>query len=109
MQNTLVIKRGAAGDVVRTTSLLNQIHGNIYWLVDEKNKLLFPENYPGLHLLTDLDSAEKHLTPYEFDLVISLEEDGQCARLACALYKKLVGVFLRMVVYAQPRGCRMVR
>jgi len=36
MQNILIIKTGAAGDVVRTTSLLNILKGNIYWIVDEK-------------------------------------------------------------------------
>jgi lipopolysaccharide heptosyltransferase II len=95
MQKTLIIKTGAAGDVVRTTSLLNVLHGNITWLVEEKNKSLFPDQLQGLQLITDIDSALEELKTQHFDIVLSLEEDRKCARLARTVSsKKLVGIYL---------------
>ena len=52
MENTLIIKTGAAGDVVRTTSLLNVITGNIYWVTGNANKSLFPEGIQELNVLS---------------------------------------------------------
>ncbi|MEI9910173.1 MAG: hypothetical protein WDO71_11120 [Bacteroidota bacterium] len=48
MENILIIKTGAAGDVVRTTSLLNVLSGNIYWVTSEGNKWLLPDYMPNL-------------------------------------------------------------
>ena len=93
MQNILIIKTGAAGDVVRTTSLLNILKGNIYWIVDPKNKLIFPDSFPGLHVLTPADIENSNLRNIEFDLVLSLEEELWCAQLASSVSaKKLIGV-----------------
>jgi len=93
MQNILIIKTGAAGDVVRTTSLLNILKGNIYWIVDPKNKLIFPDDFPGLHVLTPSDFENSHLRDIDFDLVLSLEEEVECAQLASSVSaKKLIGV-----------------
>ena len=95
MQKTLVIKTGAAGDVVRTTSLLNVLNGNISWIVDPKNQLIFPDSFKGLRLITDIKTAMVDLKDEQFDLVLSLEEDENCAMLASAIAtKKLVGVHL---------------
>ena len=95
MQNTLIIKTGAAGDVVRTTCLLNILSGNIYWIVDPKNQLLFPDNYPGLHILTPGDFDNSALAKNQFHRVISLEEETSCARMATsAISKELIGVRL---------------
>jgi len=38
--NVLIIKLGAAGDVVRTTTLLRRLRGRITWLTEEKNTVL---------------------------------------------------------------------
>jgi len=78
----LIIKTGAAGDVVRTTSILNILEGNVYWHVDEKFRTLLPA----------------YIKPYEeginYDLVISLEEDQECAKLASSIQcDKLIGVY----------------
>ncbi len=95
MQNNLIIKTGAAGDVVRTTSLLNILKGNIYWVVDSKNSAIFPDNFPGLHVLTPADIEKTNLRYTNFDLVLSLEEDAECARLASSVTsKELIGVYL---------------
>lgn len=94
MENILIIKTGAAGDVVRTTSLLNALQGNIYWVTSAHCKPLLPENVPGLVSLT-LEEAFYSLQNIAFDLVLSLEEDEHCARLAGTVKtNELAGVYL---------------
>ncbi|MFI5131420.1 MAG: glycosyltransferase family 9 protein [Chitinophagales bacterium] len=80
MKKILIIKTGAAGDVVRTTSLLNVLKGNIYWVVDSKNKPLLPDN-KDLIALT-IEEAFEAISTIRFEQVISLEEDQDCAKLA---------------------------
>jgi ADP-heptose:LPS heptosyltransferase len=48
MENTLIIKTGAIGDVVRTTSLLNVIAGNIYWITGQRKQTIISWGYSGL-------------------------------------------------------------
>ncbi len=40
---TLIIKTGASGDVVRTTSLLPALEGEVFWLTAAYNLPLFPK------------------------------------------------------------------
>ena len=95
MENILIIKTGAAGDVVRTTSLLNVLEGNIYWVTTPGNKLLLPDDMPHLTLLT-IEEAFASVKTISFDSVISLEEDTECARLASEVKTdELTGVYLR--------------
>ncbi|MBC7949849.1 MAG: hypothetical protein H7Y42_18335 [Chitinophagaceae bacterium] len=94
MDNFLIIKTGAAGDVVRTTSLLRVLQGNIYWVTAEENKALMPEGLTTLTTLTPTEAASD-LNSIRFTQVISLEEDEECARLASnANTGELVGVYL---------------
>jgi lipopolysaccharide heptosyltransferase II len=94
MKKILIIKTGAAGDVVRTTVLLNALHGKITWLVDEKYIDILPRDHPTLEKIISAKNAEKLLAE-EFDLIISLEEDLQCARLATKIIsKKITGVYV---------------
>src|SRR5436190_4823628 len=83
MENTLIIKTGAAGDVVRTTSLLNVLDGNIYWITTNKNKPLL-DGQPNLHVLS-LQEAHRSLKDTRFSNIISLEEDMDCAKLVTEL------------------------
>jgi heptosyltransferase II len=95
VQKILIIKTGAAGDVVRTTSLLNVLHGNVHWIVDPKNKPIFPDQYPGLTLITDIQAAHEEFRDQAFDLILSLEENERCASLASSiLSKEKIGVIL---------------
>ncbi len=95
MENILIIKTGAAGDVVRTTSLLNVLSGNIYWVTSEGNKWLLPDYMPNLVKFT-VGEAFQSLKGTRFSLVISLEEDKDCARLASEVTTQcLAGVFLQ--------------
>jgi heptosyltransferase-2 len=94
MENILIIKTGAAGDVVRTTSLLNVLEGNIYWVTSDENKPLFPEETPGLTIFS-LKEAWESLKGMKFSRVMSLEEDIECARLATQINKNLLtGIYL---------------
>jgi heptosyltransferase-2 len=95
MEKTLIIKQAAAGDVVRTSSILNVLKGKIYWVVNSENARLFPDHYSGLALIPDTDNALSVLSAEHFNLVISLEEQDNCARLATAVKTdKLTGVYL---------------
>lgn len=94
MENILIIKTGAAGDVVRTTSLLNVLQGNICWVTTETNKWLLPDDMPGLTAIT-LEEVPGILHTTSFDLVISLEESIECAAVAAKCRKsELTGVYL---------------
>lgn len=94
MENILIIKTGAAGDVVRTTSLLNVLEGNIYWVTSPGNKLLLPDDMLHLTAFTP-EEAFVSLMNIPFDLVVSLEEDNACARLASEVRTgSLAGVYM---------------
>lgn len=93
MEDILIIKTGAAGDVVRTTSLLNVLKGNIYWVTAHKYKSLLPEDVPALRVLT-IQEAFKLSKNVRFSQVISLEEDYDCALLAAKANKDhLAGLY----------------
>ncbi|MEK6915963.1 MAG: glycosyltransferase family 9 protein [Nanoarchaeota archaeon] len=92
---TLIIKTGALGDVVRTTVLLNEIEGDIYWITkknaddllqsDKITKKIFVENMNDVESLKDI----------YFDIVLSLEEDKEILKsLDKFRFGKLIGVYL---------------
>jgi heptosyltransferase II len=94
MENILIIKTGAAGDVVRTTSLLNVLKGNIYWVTGNNGQWLLPDRMPGLHTTT-IDNASHALKGIAFEQVISLEEDEVSAKLATENGKNgITGIYL---------------
>jgi heptosyltransferase II len=94
MNNYLVIKTGAAGDVVRTTSLLNVLEGNIYWVTAARNKYLLPDDPVNLKVLT-VEEAFYSLRDIKFTQIISLEEDRDCAMLASEISSDdTVGIYL---------------
>jgi heptosyltransferase-2 len=94
MKNILIIKTGAAGDVVRTTSLLNVLEGNIYWVTAYKNKPLLPDEEASLRVFS-IKEAFQSLRNIQFDQVISLEEDNDCAKLAGEVNtRELTGIYL---------------
>jgi hypothetical protein len=91
--NSLIIKLGATGDVVRTTPLLRQLNGQITWLTETKNLVL-------------LDSLNEHLRcvsweqrhaalDTQYDLVINLEDTLDVARfLKNVRYNELFGAYV---------------
>jgi heptosyltransferase II len=93
MNKILLIKTGAAGDVVRTTTLLSVLSGKITWVIDSRYRDLLPKQHPSLARIIDLEHASEQLAGEAFDLVLSLEEEGSCAALATTVpAKKLTGI-----------------
>jgi heptosyltransferase-2 len=93
MKKILLIKTGAAGDVVRTTTLLNVLEGAVTWVIDHRYAALLPEVHPALARTVVLEEAA-HLKNESFDLTISLEEDPICAQLATDVpTQQLTGVY----------------
>jgi heptosyltransferase-2 len=95
MTKILLIKTGAAGDVVRTTVLLNALQGSITWVIDSRYQGILPTWHPNLHRIVTLDNAMTVLQHEIFDHTISLEEDADCALLASRIpTKKITGISL---------------
>lgn len=81
MERTLIIKTGAAGDVVRTTPLLRVLKGEIFWVTAADCIPLLPEHLPQLVAVT-IEEAKQRLSGLRFDRILSLEEEPVCAKLA---------------------------
>lgn len=90
---TLIIKLGAAGDVVRTTSLLRVLSGDIHWLTSDLNSVIL-EGVAGIARLFTWEGRES-VRPYTYDLVINLEDSMEVGDLLKTLrYKELFGAYL---------------
>ena len=90
---TLIINLGAAGDVIRTTAILNILEGEIHWLTSDKNAILI-QNLHGLAKC--ISWSEKNvLKNISYDLVINLEDSSDTAGLLQNIkYKELFGAYL---------------
>ena len=70
--NTLIIKLGATGDVVRTTPLLRRLSGQITWLTAAKNTVLLENLAENLRCFS---WEQRQLVPdIRYDLIINLED-----------------------------------
>lgn len=91
--NVLIIKLGAAGDVVRTTTLLRRLSGQITWLTEAKNTALLEGVKDGLTCVCWEQRDETKDTIY--DLVINLEDSQETGSFLKLLdYKQLFGAYL---------------
>lgn len=91
----LIIKTGALGDVVRSTILLRVFaKQQITWITDLQSLPLFDQlNLSGL-AVWPIQQLPVNIEQEAFDLVLSLEEDEYCARLASRLHtNRLTGVY----------------
>ncbi len=70
--NTLIIKLGATGDVVRTTPLLRRLSGDVIWLTAAKNTALL-ENITDDLKCFSWDQREQ-VPDIRYDLIINLED-----------------------------------
>jgi ADP-heptose:LPS heptosyltransferase len=101
MKNILIIKTGAAGDVLRTTFVLDTLSKvfNVYWLTD---KLCVPLINSSLaNVVTDISE----LKGIEFDTIYSLEEDVTLlSQMQTLTYTKLIGCYINegIVTYSAP-------
>jgi heptosyltransferase-2 len=91
--NVLIVKLGAAGDVVRTTTVLRRLSGEITWLTEAKNTGLLEGVKEGLKCVSWEQRDQTKGTLY--DLVINLEDTQEIASfLKLFEYKQLFGAYL---------------
>lgn len=91
--NSLIVKLGATGDVVRTTTLLHRLDGDVTWITAAKNVELLQ----GLKQVARTFSWEDRdqALDRDYDLVINLEDTIES------------GEFLRKVNAAQVHGAHL--
>ena len=69
---TLIIKLGATGDVVRTTPLLSRLGGHVTWLTEAKNTVLLEGLKENLRCVSW--RQRQILLSTKYDLIINLED-----------------------------------
>lgn len=90
-QRILVIKLGAAGDVIRSTVILHDLrqefpHAEITWLTDYP--ILVPKGYVD-NIISWNDKNTLWLQTNEFDLLVNLDKDRHALALAKLVSAKL--------------------
>ncbi|MBS1947510.1 MAG: hypothetical protein JST47_07055 [Bacteroidetes bacterium] len=94
MKKILLIKTGAAGDIARTSVLLNVPGVRITWVIKKEYTEILPDAHPRLDRIVAAPDAMQALKTETFDITLSLEEDLPCAILATRIpTKKLVGIY----------------
>jgi lipopolysaccharide heptosyltransferase II len=89
----LIIKLGATGDVVRTTTLLHILNGEIHWLTYDNNSIMLNGNEKIEKCIPWSKNAVLKNTDYDF--VINLEDSFEVARLLYEIkYKDLFGAYI---------------
>ena len=92
----LIVKLGATGDVVRTTTLLRRLSGPVTWVTARPNELLLqglPEVRGDLRVV--LWENREAIHGESFDVAINLEDDAQTARILQAVRpRQIFGAFL---------------
>lgn len=91
----LIIKTSATGDVVRTSSVLHAFpKADICWITSPSCFTLFDGQSGSRLRLISIHDIPESVIQDSYDLVLSLEEDEFCAKLAYSLHtKKLTGVY----------------
>jgi ADP-heptose:LPS heptosyltransferase len=90
--NTLILKLGATGDVVRTTPLLKHLAGEVSWVTAAKNMSLLTGLTRTLRSVSWEERAK--FCDREYDLVINLEDTLDVAQfLPQVKCKKLFGAY----------------
>lgn len=93
---TLIIKTAALGDVLRTTILLNEINGEVYWLTRKNASDLLNSHKIKRKIFIEDSQDVKSLFNINFDLVLSLEEDVELLKIVSKIKtKKLIGLFVK--------------
>ena len=101
MKNILIVKTAAAGDVLRTTFVLDTLSKifNVYWLTDSLCVPLI--NSRLANVVTDINE----LKGIEFETIYSLEEDiSLLAQIQTLTYNNLIGCYINedIVTYLAP-------
>jgi len=91
--NTLILKLGATGDVVRTTPLLKHLTGDVSWVTAAKNVSLLTGLTKTLRAVSWEQRAQ--FCDRNYDLVINLEDTADVAQfLPQVKFKNLFGAFI---------------
>jgi heptosyltransferase-2 len=91
--SVLIIKLGAAGDVVRTTPLLRRLRGSVSWITAKNNLPLLQEI--GREVRCVSWENRKGVADTTYDLVINLEDDCKTSQFLDELsFKQLFGAHL---------------
>lgn len=81
------------GDVLRTTSLLNVLDGEITWITKKESMPLLKNN-PFLNKVADFNDIDL-IKKDKFDLVLSLDDEYECCKLASDINtKNIIGAYL---------------
>ncbi len=92
---TLIVKTSALGDVLRTTILLSELEGEIYWITKNNAKDLLNSKKISKVVYSDDKNELENLKNIYFDIVISLEENRELLELLNNIKKrKLIGLYL---------------
>lgn len=103
IEKILIIKKGASGDVIRTSVLLHFLQGEITWVTTRYNKVLLPQHHSNLKTILSVEEAQQQLPGVFFDKVICLDDDLECAKLASSVKtNEQCGIYLQdnKIVYA---------
>lgn len=91
--NVLIIKLGATGDVVRTSTLLRRFEGPVTWITADKNLSLLQGLIRPVRSVSWEGRAA--VVDIRYDLVINLEDDRESGLFLNKLsYQKLFGAHL---------------
>ncbi len=90
----LVIKQGATGDVVRTSTLLHVLDGPVTWLTAGYNKAVLPQMHTSIREIVPMEEAGL-LKDRRFELVVSLDDDRAAAELASRSGGEVMGAYLK--------------
>lgn len=100
--SSLVVKLGATGDVVRTSSLLQRLPGSVTWITAPNNRSLLPAS-DNLRCLSWDD--RHHALGKVYDLVINLEDEINVADFSREVqHNRLFGAYTddnRIVRYTE--------
>ena len=89
----LILKLGATGDVVRTSTLLRRLPGNISWVTAAKNVALLTGAWQQLRGVAWEDRAQ--VADRSYDLVINLEDTLEVAQFLQSLpHDRVFGAYL---------------
>ena len=90
-----ILKTGASGDVVRTTTLLHLFpDAEVHWITSRLNRELLPQRRPGLHLHILDELTDTTVRSWRFDRFFSLDDEDRCADLATRVAtERLSGIY----------------
>ncbi len=89
----LIVKLNATGDVVRTSTLLHRLPGDVTWVTAPNNVSLVERVRPGVRCVSW--ASRDQALDREYDLVISLEDEVETAAFVnSSKHRRVFGAYL---------------